>query len=435
LALGWLALRISVHRNLKVHFMAEPHASHPSALRIEPLLQLIFEHAEQRGDPVAIRHKQRGRWHERRWRGLLIEIEKVQSHLAARGFRAGDGLFATDDRKPEALVVLLAALALGGTVIPLASLGEAAAVREVEGNLFASVSDFRELDALTRQGRGNLRFAILRDGHGFAGGPSDAVGVYADLVRSDSPTPARSGDQLEQGAAGSFSFVVGSKDGETKLELVSTAGLVEEARLSVVTSHLRLGAELWVDVGLPFEVYVRKIFVPWLVAGAALNVGEVASTADSDRRELSPSLLAFDGAAFAELAHRVEQNSQAKGSILRSWNDIALGSTLGPSLGFLADWVVRRPLRALLGLRRAERVIVFGAVPDASLDLLRKLEVPFVVTSVDESSALDIDDTDLAPSSGPGSPLVSGEFSTTPSLGSLPVDSRQVKAVGDVGRV
>ena len=117
----------------------------------------------------------------------------------------------------------------------------------------------------------------------------------------------------------------------------------------------------------------------WLVAGIALILPEDATTADADRREAQPTIVAATAASYEQLRQRVADNLPAVGTRLRTAVDAGLAaSPKNRARRVLGGWLVRRPLREILGLRRAALALVLDEEPPpvAARELFAQLGVP-----------------------------------------------------------
>ena len=117
----------------------------------------------------------------------------------------------------------------------------------------------------------------------------------------------------------------------------------------------------------------------WLVAGITLILPEDSTTADADRREAQPTIVAATGATYARLRQRLSDNLPATGTRLRSAVDAGLAASPRDWVRrALGGWLIRRPLRTILGLRRAALALVLDETPPApeARELFAQLGVP-----------------------------------------------------------
>ncbi len=79
----------------------------------------LADHAARTPDRVALRHKQRGRWHEITWRSYRDHVAAAAHGLHALGVGPGDAVAILSDNRPEWLYADLAAQALGARAVGL----------------------------------------------------------------------------------------------------------------------------------------------------------------------------------------------------------------------------------------------------------------------------------------------------------------------------
>ena len=170
-----------------------------------------------------------------------------------------------------------------------------------------------------------------------------------------------------------------------------TAFRVSESTLSLTHAALIAAARGWLDgddvragdraftAEAPTTEAAVVFLAGWLVAGIVLILPEDATTADADRREAQPTIVAASEAAYEKLRQRVADNLPAAGTRLRTVVDAGLtASTRNRARRALGGWLVRRPLRELLGFRRAALALVLDQEPPpvAAQELFAQLGVP-----------------------------------------------------------
>jgi long-chain acyl-CoA synthetase len=85
-----------------------------AALARMTMPQILERHAEELGDTVAMREKDRGLWRRTNWREYFETVRIVAVGLRVLGFRAGDRLAVASENTPEWFYADLAAQMLGG---------------------------------------------------------------------------------------------------------------------------------------------------------------------------------------------------------------------------------------------------------------------------------------------------------------------------------
>ncbi len=161
-------------------------------------------------------------------------------------------------------------------------------------------------------------------------------------------------------------------------EALTQAGLIAAAR-TWLDAH-GVGAEDRAFTGEAPTTEATAIFIAgWLVAGIALILPEDATTADADRREAQPTIVAATAASYEQLRQRIADNLPAAGTRLRAAVDAGLtASPRNRARRALGGWLVRRPLREILGFRRAALALVLDEEPPpvAAQELFAQLGVP-----------------------------------------------------------
>jgi long-subunit acyl-CoA synthetase (AMP-forming) len=327
--------------------------------------------AQTRPGAVCLRQKVRGRWYARTWRQAANEVVRLSAGLAALGLGRGDALVVVGDPNVEALLVVLAALRLGGNVLPLSPRARFEGSRVAQARRqFAVVERSEQLDRLLSAAESWLPSAVVCiDERGVVPGGGVRTVSYKELVHEvDESEPAsgvvRASEALPDDAA--FCFPFASKDGErSPLPISHREALAGAARL---LESAAIDAEHHALVPRSLSPDVARSFVgAWLSAGFCLSFPEKASTRDVDRHELAPSLVVGTAESYDRLRERVVENLPEPGSLLRSLVDWALGpSTHGLDEALRATVghvLVRRPLREIIGFSRVKLALIDGHDP------------------------------------------------------------------------
>jgi AMP-binding enzyme len=300
--------------------------------------------AADRSREIAIRHKSLGVWVAWTWGDLHAEVGRVAAVLEARGFRPGDDVVIAAGLSPRSLALTLAAQGLGGTAIWLAAekAGEA------------------------------------------------AVNAYADAAAAD------------RGLAPAASLRAPPRDFALRFagraEALTHTALIAGARVWLDAGDIRAGHRAFASEG-PTTEAAATFIAGWLVGGISLILPENATTADADRREAQPSIVAASAAAYERLRQQVAENLPPPGTLLRRVVDAGLASAAeGRVRSGLGWWLVRRPLREVLGLQRVELALLFGEAspPAEAREWLAELGVPVRVLSLGSSAEAHGRETPLA---------------------------------------
>jgi hypothetical protein len=144
---------------------------------------------------------------------------------------------------------------------------------------------------------------------------------------------------------------------------LTQAGLIGAARSWMQANGVR-AADCAFTGEAPTTEAAAIFIAGWLVAGLTLILPEDPTTADADRREAQPTIVAATGATYERLQQQVADNLPAAGSRLRRAVDAGLAASPRDRVRrALGGWLVRRPLRGILGFRRAVLALVLDEAP------------------------------------------------------------------------
>jgi long-subunit acyl-CoA synthetase (AMP-forming) len=333
----------------------------------------IAAQAALRPDAVAVRHKRLGIWHVLTWRDLAARVAGLAQGLARRGVGRGTALVLLAHPRLEALLLTLAAQSLGARAVPLDPLQP----RERLHGLLAGLRP---------------RF-VFADGQALvdrvlAAEPAPELLVYADargLAQYRHPALLSCAALDEAGAA--FAPAPAADDTAFVFYRLDDAGQLEAQH----HTHRELLAEAWALVehegltareeALAARAFsggevARYLLGPWLAAGFTLNFPENGDTRDNDRRELGPTLVLGTRATYARVAQLAFDGLPAPGTLVRRLVDAALAPAAGPLARVAGRWLVRRPLREVLGFARLRTPLLVGDGLDArTRDLLHALGI------------------------------------------------------------
>lgn len=320
----------------------------------------LREQARSRSTAVALRHKRLGVWEQWRWQELAAQTAKLMAALAQQGFGPGQRLVLLTRPRSQALVATLAAQALGGIAAPLDT--------EQSGESLDTLLAFLQADYVFAEAHGEVE-RVLRV-H-----PPQLL-VYADArgLRAAQAPSLVAYDSLIESGCGLVDFVARAEQDAFVFHRIGDGGCVESHRLRhgeliAEAAHLlhkeqlgppdqALAARAFAAVG-----QARYLLAPWLVGGFALNFPESLETRDRDRRELAPTLVAGTGETYDRIAEMTFARLPPPGSLSRRLVDWSLSPQRAGLGRLLAWWLVRRPLREVLGYARTRTPLVIGASP------------------------------------------------------------------------
>ncbi|WP_148714511.1 AMP-binding protein [Chitinolyticbacter meiyuanensis] len=328
------------------------HHTAPNTLPEQLLVQ-----TRQRSGEIALRHKRLGIWQARRWRELADETARLAAALATAGFGAGDALVLLTQPRPEALLLSLAAQWLGGVAVPLAPDLPDAELHAVLQQLSPHYLFAEDETQWQRVNHGAYRLAIYGDARGLNG--IAGWTAYAELHGDAAPAEPQA-----RSAQPAFAFYRVQPGGNIERQAISHAELLQEGVRLVTAEGLTEHEEALAARAFAAGGQARYLLAPWLLAGFRLNFPESTATRDQDRRELGPTLVAGTRETWGRLADQVQQRLPLPGSLRRWLVDAALTpprSWHGRLWhGIAGHWLVRRPLRDVLGLTRTRVPLLVG---------------------------------------------------------------------------
>jgi long-subunit acyl-CoA synthetase (AMP-forming) len=283
----------------------------------------------------------------------------LASALQARGFSTGASLTIISRPRPQALLAALAAQWLGGVASLFDPLEARAEQVQLLGTLqpdFVLVEGLEEMLRL-RAAQVNPSVLVYLDKRGLSDSMPLAQALdYAALV-AERPT-----DELApQGQVLQTAFVFYRGAGQAiEEQRVSHAELLQEGQRLVTREGLGRQEEALAARAFASGGQARYLLAPWLIAGFRLNFPENLATRDRDRRELGPTLVAGTRETYERLYRYALERLPESGSWSRRLVDWALAAQPGLLQRQLGNWLVRRPLRDVLGFSRTHAPLLVG---------------------------------------------------------------------------
>ena len=325
----------------------------------DTLPQWLQQQARQQGTGIALRHKRLGVWQVRTWRQLAAEVEHLAIALQVRGFVPGANLVIVSRPRPEALIAVLAAQWLGGVAALLDPLEAAAAqvplLRELHSE-WVFAEGHEEIQRLRAAGLAP-RLLIYADGRGMAevSQAGDTLAFAQLLLGSDHRLEPQA--RAERTA---FTFYRLGAGQRIEQQRISHAELLKEGWRLVHSEQLGRQEEALAARAFAAGSQARYLLAPWLIAGFRLNFPENLATRDQDRRELGPTLVAGTRETYERLHAQVLARLPEPGSWRRRLVDWALVAHPGALQRHLGYWLIRRPLRDVLGFSRTRAPLLVG---------------------------------------------------------------------------
>lgn len=313
--------------------------------------------ARRQGEAIALRHKRLGVWQARSWAQLAAEVRGLAGALQVRGFAGDAQLVVLSRPRPEALLAALAAQWLGGSAALLDPLepaaGQQTLLRELQPD-FVFAEGLEELERLRGTGLAP-RLAFYADARGVK-----AQAGEQDYARLLTGSGTAQPELLAQAGRCAFAFYRRGADGRRERQRIGHAELLREGRRLVQAEQLDADEEALAARAFAAGGQARYLLAPWLIAGFRLNFPESLATRDNDRRELGPTLVAGTRETYGRLYEQVLARLPPAGSASRRLVDWALDGRPGLLRQVFGDWLVRRPLRDVLGFSRTRAPLLVG---------------------------------------------------------------------------
>jgi long-chain acyl-CoA synthetase len=358
------------------------------AAEASSLPALLALQARVRPRAVALRHKRLARWHALTWRDAQTSVKRLAGALAARGFVPGDALVLLSNHpSPPVILSALAAQWLGGVAVAVDPVAQRTALPLLLAHLeprFVLVDDEQLLPllrALTGE-RSTPALTIQVDSRGVAPPSSTPELQTYESIVSDAAQPSVTTldapwtrGPLATADAPAFAFCrleeLSASPRRPEAQRLTHDELLRYGRQLVASEHLAPGDDTFASRTFATTAHARYVIAPWLVAGFCLSFPEALATRDGDRREVAPTVLVGTRETYGRLARLVRDALPPP----RSWSgrlvEWGLGSGGDGRLGWLiSHWLVRRPLRNLLGFSRTRVPLLVGEPLDGQTQQL-----------------------------------------------------------------
>ncbi|MBI6576081.1 AMP-binding protein [Pseudomonas viridiflava] len=313
------------------------------------LPQALLIQAQTRNRQIALRYKKLGIWQTRTWGEVAQDVDHLAEALHLKGFKATDCLLIISESNAEALLLALAAQALGGSV----SLIEPSMDhRHWLATVKPRYAVVQNLELVAQLSDAEPDVVIVLDDRGLHDAKDARLVDYAELLK-----PAAKGIRKPLIDAAACAFVFQTPQGEQRL---THADLLNGARqlidIQAITERDQaLAARVFAASG-----QARYLLAPWLVAGFCLNFPEALSTRDNDRRELGPTLVLGTRESYARLELWARERLPLPGTFAHGLYRWAMAPAQGVIRRQFGYWLIRRPLLDVLGMSRLSKPLLAG---------------------------------------------------------------------------
>lgn len=387
----------------------------------------------------ALREKKYGIWQSVTWAEYAEEVRRFALGLAALGMKRGDKLAVIGDNRPRLYFAQLAAQSLGGISLAVyqdSIASELGYVLEHAETRFIVAENEEQVDKLfdMRDRLGNVEKVIYDDPRGLNLVENPWIMHFPD-VQALGDEFARSHanyfeEEVAKGELADTAFLcyTSGTTGNPKGTMLTNANLLSSVDESKVTEDWRTGDELiaylpmaWVgDMWLSVAAAIRF--------GLTINCPESRDTMRRDFREIGVTVMVAPPAYWEGMLTRVQVLMDEADPIKRglfhhfmrhalkverkvqAGEPVSAGERVWNQVG---EWLVRRPLRDLIGFIRVRRAYTGGAPlgPD-SFDYIRAmgLNLKQLYGMTESSSACVYQPDGEANSESVGRPLPSTEI-------------------------
>ena len=313
------------------------------------LPQALLIQAQTRNRQIALRYKKLGIWKTRTWGEVAQDADHLAEALHLKGFKATDCLLIISEANAEALLLTLAAQALGGSV---SLIEPSVGLRSWLATVKPRYAVVQNLELVAQLSDAEPDVVIVLDDRGLHDAKDARLVDYAELLK-----PAAKGIRKPLIDAAACAFVFQTPQGEQRL---THADLLNGARqligIQAITERDQaLAARVFAASG-----QARYLLAPWLVAGFCLNFPEALGTRDIDRRELGPTLVLGTRESYARLELWARERLPLPGTFAHALYRWAMAPAKGLIRRQLGYWLIRRPLLDVLGMSRLSKPLLAG---------------------------------------------------------------------------
>jgi long-chain acyl-CoA synthetase len=378
------------------------------------LPQMIREHAQKRGDRVAIRQKQFGIWCPHTWREYYERASAIGLGFRAMGLEECGHVAVISENRVEWVLAQLGAGLVGAITIgiyPTSPSNEVAYVLEHSDTEIVICEDQEQVDkVLERQHElPKLRRIVVIETKGMRQYPENKVVSFLDLERAGKTHAFQHGklidDVLSRQKLSDIALMIytSGSTGKPKGAMLSYKNIRAEA--ASVAERLQLDESTTLLSYLPLchvAEQMTTVMVPSYL-GSLVNFGESIRTVQEDLREVAPTMFLGVPRIWEKLHSSIHIKLLESDPVRRKLFEMAYAacepfaekSPAQRSFGervrfFVYYWLVFRSLQNFIGLR-STKVAMTGAAPISAkiVKFFRTLGVPLIeVYGLTESSAI-----------------------------------------------
>ncbi|MSO90950.1 MAG: hypothetical protein EXR01_05115 [Acetobacteraceae bacterium] len=329
----------------------------------DTLPRLLARNARSMPERVAMREKRSGIWQAESWAAHCAATIAFARGLAALGFQRGDRLAVLGDNRRALYRAQLAAMALGGAVVPCWPDVDTEWLAHVLADSGVSIVVAEDQDQVEKLLNIKDRLPMLRE-IVF----TDPRGVHHDnlaFIHSVTATVAAG----EKGGVDVAATIAAGRPDDVCLIFYLTPD-TGPARAAVLTHAQMIEAAIVLSKAedtRPTDEYFSYLPMAWvaealygtvlsLLVGFACSCPEDPETARRDLRELGPTILLAPpriwNSLLGEIESKAAHSTPLKRRICTAFLPEAYGAGAPASTSFLGNFLVAAPLRDQLGLGR-----------------------------------------------------------------------------------
>ncbi|WP_428624236.1 AMP-dependent synthetase/ligase [Sedimenticola sp.] len=350
--------------------------------------KLLLNHAQVRGNKVAMREKDLGIWQSWTWSEVADEVRALACGLAAMGFKPGDKLAIIGDNRPRLYWGFAAAQCLGGVPVPLyqdSVADEMVYVLQDAEVRFALVEDQEQTDKMleVKEQYAALEGVIYEDPKGMRDYDKNFCTYIEELQARGREFEAQNPDYLDQqiakGRSDDVSVILytSGTTGKPKGVCQTHHAFIEAAAGGANFDGLNADDSMLAYLPMAWVGDHLFSYAQALVTGFTVNCPESAETVMTDMREIGPTYYFAPPRVFENLLTQVMVRMQDASAIKRHLFDYFMDvarrcgaeilsgsqavSTRDRLLYRLGDFLVYGPLRNVLGMSKLRVAYTAGA--------------------------------------------------------------------------
>ena len=369
---------------------------------VDTLPRLLQRNAIQYANKDAIREKKFGIWQTFTWSEYETEVQRLAHGLTELGFRRGDRLAVIGDNRPRLYWAILATQALGGVATAAyqdsiaKEMGYVLSHSEVKIILAENEEQVDKLYEV-REESPTVQRVIYDDPRGLEFNDDKWLIDYDKVIEQgrahQQAHPGFYDDELARGGLDDVALIcyTSGTAGDPKGVMLTHRNLTTAVREGVISEDWRHTDEVMAYLPIAWVGDTAVSVAGAMICGMAVSCPESPETVLRDYREIGPTVVLAPPRTWENLLTRIQVRMEEAGSAkkwLFEWSmNIALRVESEVKdgrrpplplriLNQIGDFLVRAPLRDLLGLRRIRLGYTGGAPlgPDV-FDYLRALGI------------------------------------------------------------